>query len=195
MRKGLVSAWAAVSLVAAAGASQERRDDRSAGGKLAQSVAPPASQTDDGPLPATSLLVHKDGSVTVTVGGKQHKLSPKQSRQQVPKLLAGQEHIVIRMEDWKQFGQSGGADFPNLYIIGVRRVTLDVEFAGKRERRTHDLPPPTLAEQIEGTDPAVRKAARKKLDEMFHSGRIGGGLNVLFGTRNAQFKADRNRLG
>ena len=52
---------------------------------------------------------------------------------------------------------------PNLYEIGVRRVTLRFQSVGKEEQlKTVDLEPPSLSQQIKGRDPAVRKTALDK---------------------------------
>lgn len=154
-------------------------------------IAQDEAAATDAPFPDTVLLFHKNGELTIEVDGKTHSIAPSEIRQAAPRLLAGHEHIAIRMEDWKQFGPGGSSIMANLYDYGVRKVTLDIESEGKRERLTRELRPPSISQRIDGHDIARRTEALSELDQMFQSGNSLGGMNILLSVRNARFDREK----
>ena len=137
------------------------------------------------PLPDTVIHIHKNGSVTVTVDGKQHQLTPRQLRRRVPELLAGSEHVTLHMDEWKCFDRA--PVIQDLYGYGVRRLTLDTG----TERRTWDLQPPPLFQIISEGNADQRAAALEELETLFREGNSVNAMFVLRKTRNIRYNRSR----
>ena len=175
-----------------AATTAEPSDEQAATQASAQETESPASATGDAvdptdePLPPTVMFLHSNGSVTVTVDGKEHQLSPSQMNRRLPQLLAGKEHIGIRMEEWKYFERAFGA--MKLYPMGIRRITLDSGTA----RRTLEVPAPMLFQVINSGTPAERQKALDEVEKLFRDGKSWQAMEVVRMTYQTQY--DRSRF-
>jgi HEAT repeat protein len=183
MNLALRSTFAVGLVVAAAGVADAQTDNTpseiAAGEERGEAKAAP---------PDADFLWHRDGSATITVAAQAHVIPPRQVRRRAAELLAGQESIVFRMDDWSEF-ESVGEFIPDFYELGVRRVTLRIVADGKEEIRTIELQPPSLADRIASGAAEVRTQALAELESMLASDEANQrikAMNALYETRQAR---------
>jgi HEAT repeat protein len=165
-----------------------------ASGRLA--AAPDANiRRPDAKSLVVELYFHNNGSVTITLDGKQHTLSPLEYRKQAEWLLLGKQEAVIRMEDWKGFERLPADTGRMLYQAGIRTLTLKPVVDGREETRTVELDPPGLAEQLSDRKATVRQAAIARLATMLGSENRSDRVNAMHAlqrTRHVRF--DRSQF-
>jgi len=101
------------------------------------------------------VYFHKNGSVTITVDGQKHLLSPRHYRKQAESLLTGKPDVEIRMEDWSDFERLPSDSGRVFYTAGVRTLTLKPTIDGREETRS-----------IEVKAPLVRRPVAERLIEL-----------------------------
>ena len=99
-------------------------------------VAGDSDETQPEAKSAVEVYFHKNGSVTITVDGQKHLLSPRQYRKQAESLLKGKQQAVIQMEDWNDFERLPSDTGRMFYKAGVRTLTLKPVVNGREETRT-----------------------------------------------------------
>lgn len=132
------------------------------------------------------MMLHRNGSVTLTVDGTEHLIPPRQFPTKAAELLAGQKAIVFRMEVWDRFEHDTVVRFPALYKMGIHRVTVKCDVTGQEEIQVWNLEAPTLQEQIADHDPAVCKAALAHIEKMLRSEKGSDRVNAMQVLRDAR---------
>lgn len=126
-----------------------------------------------------SLMIHGNGSITVTVDGKEHALAAGEFRTKGPNLLQGKKHVALRMEDWAAFESIATEQLSDLYGLGVRTLTLDIDYQGKKEQRTVKLSPPALHEQILKGATQDRQQALNEVEKLLRSENASDRIKAL----------------
>jgi HEAT repeat protein len=136
--------------------------------------------------PEPDMMLHKNGSITLTIDGTEHLIPPRRFRTKAAELLAGERAIVFRMEVWDRFEHDTVVRFPILYKMGVRRVTVKCDVTGEEEIQVWNLGPSSLRERIADNDPAVRKAAFNQIAAMLESENTSDRANAMDTLRDAR---------
>lgn len=170
-------------------AQAAERDD------TAPPVNAPADQDDRGA--PVEIFLHANGSVTVTVGREKHLLPARQFRRQFPRLVAGKQSAVLRMEDWRHLETS--EHLAHLHDAGIRRLTLQANIDGREKVQTINLEAPPLAvqltRQLESPGRETRLAAIDKLLQLLRSDKPSDRVNALSVIHAAaQVRYDRARF-
>jgi hypothetical protein len=138
------------------------------------------------------ILLHENGSATVTLDGKAQLLPPRLVRAQLPKLLKGRTELILRMDDWSKFETVDV--LRDLYEAGIRKLTLAAVVNGKEEVRTVELQPPPLDQRILQGTAETRRKALAELEAQLQSDGRGDRVNALYALqRAAQVRFDRAR--
>ncbi|MCP4679745.1 MAG: hypothetical protein GY854_30495, partial [Deltaproteobacteria bacterium] len=145
--------------------------------------------------PEPDMMLHKNGSITLTIDGTEHLIPPRRFRTKAAELLAGERAIVFRMEVWDRFEHDTVVRFPALYKMGVQRVTVKCDVTGQEEIQVWNLGPPTLQQRMVDHDPAVRKAALVQVETMLRSESSSDRVSAMDALRDARkVRFDRSRF-
>lgn len=143
--------------------------------------------------PPVEVLLHANGSVTITVDGEKHLLPGRIVRKQLPKLLSGRQAAVIRMEEWKYF--ESNEHLSHLYEAGIRKLTLQATIDGNDKVQTIDLKSPPLGVQLASPNRETRHAAINTLENLLKSEKSSDRANAMAAIKSASHvRFDRTRF-